>query len=183
MVKLLPISHFSPEGALVDLSYMPEQQAWVEKSAPVQSRKYRCERTLCTLNKPDQIENTIVIAPRTENALGRGYALSDWCVCTENEDTRYEIKILNYPPTTRFFSRPLSPKYVTHTSQAEEVSLSESSFTVRFPASSGSLSYDPTFELVLTPESDKTDFWRTMWFKVLVVVAGALVREMLDVCV
>lgn len=62
-----------------------------------------------------------------------------------------------------------------HHEQAEEVSLSGSTFTVRFPASSGDLLYDPTLELILTP-GDEDEFWRHPWFVWSAGSLGALVR-------
>ena len=60
--------------------------------------------------------------------------------------------------------------------QAEELSLSGSIFTVRFPASSGTLLYDPTLELTLIPD-DEDEFWRHPWFVWTTASFGALVSE------
>lgn len=58
--------------------------------------------------------------------------------------------------------------------QAEKLSLSGSSFTVRFPASAGTLYYDPTLELVLTPGEGER-FWRHTWFVWAASVLGVSV--------
>lgn len=45
------------------------------------------------------------------------------------------------------------------------MSLSESSsFIIRFPASSGSLYYDPIVDLVLASNEHDDKFWETEWF-------------------
>lgn len=62
----------------------------------------------------------------------------------------------------------------TPIAQAEKLSLSGSSFTVRFPASAGTLYYDPTLELVLTP-GEREGFWRHTWFVWAASVLGVSV--------
>lgn len=50
-----------------------------------------------------------------------------------------------------------------------------SSFTVRFPASSGALYFDPIVDLVLAP--DKDEFWETAWFMWSAGALAVLVSE------
>lgn len=64
--------------------------------------------------------------------------------------------------------------------QAEELSVSGNTFTVRFPASSGTLLYDPTLDLKLTPD-DEDGFWRDPWFVWTTVSVGALVSNLVVV--
>lgn len=64
--------------------------------------------------------------------------------------------------------------------QADVLSLSGSTFTVRFPASSGTLLYDPTLELTLIPKDD--EFWRHPWFIWTTSSLGALVSELTALC-
>ena len=45
---------------------------------------------------------------------------------------------------------------------------------MRFPASAGTLYYDPTLELVLTP-GEREGFWRHTWFVWAVSVLGVSV--------
>ena len=63
-------------------------------------------------------------------------------------------------------------------SQAEKIALSDSSFTVRFPASSGTLYYDPTLELILTP-GGRIGFWRHAWF----IWVASVLAVSVSVCV
>ncbi|CAN0524983.1 unnamed protein product, partial [Ectocarpus sp. 12 AP-2014] len=58
--------------------------------------------------------------------------------------------------------------------KSDEVSLSGTSFTVRFPASSGTLLYDPTLELSLV-DPDDAEFWRHPWFTWTASSLGALI--------
>lgn len=79
--------------------------------------------------------------------------------------------------TYPFFSSCAIFSFVS-TKQAGAVSLSGTIFTVRFPASSGTLLYDPTLKLVLTPD-DGDGFWRDTWFVWTASSLGVLVRKRL----
>lgn len=64
--------------------------------------------------------------------------------------------------------------------QSDEMSLSGSTFTVRFPASSGTLMYDPTLELTLIADNGEDEFWRKAWFIWTAASLGVLVREITE---
>lgn len=81
-----------------------------------------------------------------------GYAQSSWFACT--------IYFIFY--------------VCLFADQADEVLLSGSSFTVRFPASSGTLYYDPIFELTLTPSKGGA-FRQNAWLLYVVIALGVLV--------